>query len=83
MKVKKLVKNISELLSLDDFSDRKKRKALKKLLKKLKKREESMKSKLKSKLSEKEKLEIKDELTLIKYHLKKSKKILAKLEKED
>ncbi len=81
MEIKKFIQHAKELLDLDDFSEDKKKKAIKKLLRKLEKRKDKVKAFLHKKLSDRKRKEAKEELELIKYHIKKGKKLLAKLEK--
>ncbi len=82
MGIKKFIKNVSELLDLDDFSESKKKKAIKKLLRKLEKRKGRMKNRLQKGLSDRQRKETKEELELIRYHIKKGKKLLEKLERD-
>ncbi len=81
MEIKKFIKSVSEVLDLDDFSENKKKKAIKKLLKKLERRKDKVKNLLEKNLDERDRKERKEELKLIRYHIKKGKKLLEKLEK--
>lgn len=81
MKIRKFIQHAKELLDLDDFSEDKKKKAIKKLLKKLEKRKDKVIAFLQKKSSDCQRKEAKEELELIRYHIKKGKKILDKLEK--
>ncbi len=82
MGIKKFIKSVTEVLNLDDFSERKKKKAIKKLLKKLEAKKDKVKKSLNDDLKDSKKIEIKEELALIKYHIKKGKKLLNELEKK-
>ncbi len=83
MKIKKFIKNAKNFLELDDFSESKKKKAIKKLLKKLADRQKATKKRLNGNLGKKEKRKAEEELELVKYQIKKGKKLLSKLEKAD
>ncbi len=82
MEIKKFIQHAKELLDLDDFSEDKKKKAIKKLLRKLEKRKDKVKVFLHKKPGDRQRKEAKEELELIRYHIKKGKKLLAKLEKK-
>ncbi len=81
MGINKFIKNVKNFLELDDFSESKKKKAIKKLLEKLAKRQKATKKRLDGDLSKKEKRKAEEELEIIKYQIKKGKKLLSKLEK--
>ncbi len=83
MGIKKFIKNAKNFLELDDFSESKKKKAIKKLLEKLTERQKTTKKQIDGSLSKKEKRKAKEELDIIKYQIKKGKKLLSKMEKDD
>ncbi len=83
MGIKKFIQDVQAFLDVDDFSELKKKKALKKLLKKLDKRKDEVKNLLTTQLDNAEREEIQEELELIKYQIKKGKKLLDKLKKND
>ncbi len=83
MGIKKFIKDVQEFLDLDDFSETKKKKALKKLLKKLDKRKNEVKNRLTTELTDSLREETQEELKLIKYQIKKGKKLLDKLKKDN
>ncbi len=82
MGIKKFIQDVQEFLDVDDFSELKKKKALKKLLKKLDKRKSEVKNLLTTELTDAEREETQEELELIKYQIKKGKKLLDKLKKD-
>ncbi len=82
MGVKRFVKDVKEVLGLADFSEEKKKKAIKKLIKKLEARRAEDKKLLLSKdIKNKTRKEVKEDLQLIHYQIKKGKKLLESLEK--
>ncbi len=83
MGIERFIKNVVDMLELDDFSEQKKKKAIKKLLKKLERRKAKVKNHLEKHLNDREKKETKEELQLIRYNIKKGKKLLEKLEKNN
>ncbi len=82
MGIKAFIQDVKEFLDLDDFSETKKKKAIKKLLKKLEKRKDLVKQRLAVALNDEEKAEIQEELKIIKYQIKKGNKLLEKLRKD-
>ncbi len=83
MGIEQFIKSVSTVLDLDDFSGHKKKKAIKKLLRKLERRKDKVKNLLEKNLDERERKERKEELKLIRYHIKKGRKLLERLEKDD
>ncbi len=81
MGIKQFIQDVQAFLDVDDFSELKKKKALKKLLKKLDKRKGEVKRLLATELDNTERKEAQEELELIKYQIKKGKKLLNKLKK--
>ncbi len=82
MGFKKFIKNVKEYLNLDDFNTGKKKKSIKKLLGKLDKRKAEIKELLEKDLNSREKEEALEELEIIRYQIKKGKKLLERLEKK-
>ncbi len=82
MGIKQFIQDVQEFLDLDDFSEIKKKKAIKKLLKKLDKRKSEVKNLLTTELTDAVREETLEELELIKYQIKKGKKLLDKLKKD-
>ncbi len=82
MGIKQFIQDVQAFLDIDDFSELKKKKALKKLLKQLDNRKDEVKNLLANELDDTERKEAQEELELIKYQIKKGKKLLAKLKKD-
>ncbi len=82
MGFKKFIKNVKEFLNIDDLNTGKKKKSIKKLLNKLDNRKVEVKKLLEKDLNSREKEEALEELEIIKYQIKKGKKLLEKLEKK-
>ncbi|PIE45793.1 MAG: hypothetical protein CSA45_01650 [Gammaproteobacteria bacterium] len=81
MKIQEFISGAKDCLDLDDFSENKKRRAIKKLLRKLEKRRQKIKNLLQKRLSDRQRKEAKEELRIIRYHIKKGEKLLERLEK--
>ncbi len=79
MGIKKFIAAVIESLGLDEFENTGKKKSVKRLLEKLKARKEILDKTEKKKLSKKEKKELKEELAIITFQIKKGEKILAAL----
>ncbi len=82
MGFKKFIKSVKEFLNIDEFDTHKKKKAVKKLLNKLEKRKTEVKKLLDKDLNSKEREEALEEFEILKYQIKKGKKLLDKLEKK-
>ncbi len=83
MGIKKFVNDVTDVLGLKKFDEQKKKKAIRKLLKKLEKKKEDVEGQLANHPKNKQSKELADELELIHYQIKKGKKLLAKLEKDN
>jgi hypothetical protein len=83
MSVKKFIADVKNYLGLDDFKKSGKKKSIKRLLEKLKARKEILDKVPKKKLDKKEKKELKEELAIITFQIKKGGKILDVLNSQD
>jgi len=80
MGFKRLIKSIKESLSLnkDDLKKSSKEKSMKIILEKLQKRKKKVKKNLKTDVTNKEKKDLKEQLLILKFQIKKVEKLLSK-----
>jgi hypothetical protein len=83
MGIKKFINSVIELLEVDKFEKSGKKKSVKRLLEKLKIRKEILNTVPKKKLAKKEKKELKEELEIITFQIKKGEKILNELNSQE
>ena len=79
MATKKFIKSVKSFLELKDFKKEGKKKSLEKLLKKLNTRKISVTNLLETSLGKKEKKELKENIKIISFHIRKGKKLLNDL----
>lgn len=82
MGTKKFIKSVKSFLELKDFKKAGKKKSLEKLLKKLNTRNISVTKLLETSLGKKEKKELKEDIEIISFHIKKGEKFLKDLSSE-
>jgi len=82
MGLSKLIENITNTLSFEskDLKKSNKEKSFQNILAKLKKRRKKVLKNLKEKPKREEKKELEEQLKIIKFHIKKTEKLLAKME---
>jgi hypothetical protein len=83
MGIKKFINSVIELLEVDKWEKTGKKKSVKRLLEKLKIRKEILNTVPKKKLAKKEKKELKEELEIITFQIKKGEKILNELNSQE
>lgn len=79
MGIKKFIKKVKSTLELTDYAVENKKEALKDLLKKLIDKKKNIKKALENEIKKREKKELKEELEIVRYQIKKGKKILYAL----